>query len=154
MQTETDLKKILTLIIETKNLGSNITTVLKTSIRSEINAILSRFLIGTLLVSIVIFSFIQASNAYQTILARNENGVFLQLSTFLFITIGGIAALYIQFKPEKKVNIVKNERFEHLANSFLEGIKKGYEEKKAHSIIVETEPNTKAQETNINTVYS
>ncbi|GIL16758.1 MAG: hypothetical protein BroJett040_05090 [Oligoflexia bacterium] len=67
-------------------------------LRSQILTIVFKTLFGIILASLVIYSIIQAGQAFQIWISQFENRVVFELTSFSFIALAGTAVLYFLFQ--------------------------------------------------------
>jgi hypothetical protein len=105
--------------------------MIKENIRDEVSAIIFKTLMGLVVTVTTIFSLVQLGQALVIFLNKYENGLYLEMATFLVIGAAGCYLLWILFRPQPR--IIEKEQaasgvdIQHIFSKFTEGLTKGYE---------------------------
>jgi hypothetical protein len=129
------IRNIIGLIGHVVNdLQNNTSQIVKSTIRNEVSFLGLKLMLGLVIVSVVIFSFIQLGYAYLTWLGQFSDENYLQLVSFATFAMIGIIVLFFLFysskrsarntsKQNEEVDLVK------LALSFAAGLADGFKSK-------------------------
>lgn len=82
---------------------SNLITLIRKTIRTEILAVGFQLLFGALLVATIVFALVQLGYAFQILSSQFENGLMMEFVTFGLIAVSGLAILYLMFNRNRNL---------------------------------------------------